>query len=988
MLLAHARRPLFAALLAALFTAPLLPGCDCDPDAITEINCDFEVSTPDGDLRIDFPQTAVGSERSRALQIENKGNTSLTRFDFAWAERNETHYTLVVPPGLEVAPGASRTLTLLFRPLAASTNLGASFVVSHAAVSGATCPVHRVQVDGASFTPLTVDAGPDDGGLGDGGPDDEGPDGGFPDAGPADAGTVTPPDGGVNLPPGSRFRARGAFQEARAGFAAVPLDDGSILAIGGYDEDGLALDSIERFDPRTGSSRIVARMAVPRGEPGAVRVPDDGRVVIVGGLTTGASVQALRLVEIYDPATNAVSCAPGQGQCTLADNADGVLPEGRYDPVVTAFSPGVDLRVAVLFGRTLDDGDEVLAAGGVLLTLGVTSQAAALDGAASLQARRDEVRVRRGDGALFVAGGRRADGTALLDMAMMKPPVYELQALTPAAPLTARAGAAGALLSTGDVLVAGGVNSAGFGVATMQRVTDVFDDDAGRALTVEAVPAMTLQTRFGPSFVTLPGDLVLLAGGLDRDPAGLSFAASVVPRQSAELFVPLAGGTLLRVAPDNNLAVPRYGHQAVSVTLAEENAPDEDVVVFLGGTAVAPRRAPHPQAERFRLPGNAFEVYGLMGPGAAFAANAPAALYSLGGIDPHTGSLSARVRAFDTETDTFFDAWSLDEPRREHSATLLADDNTFLVAGGRDASGQVLASASLYNPFNDFAEPLPVSLNRARAGHSATRLPDGTVLLCGGQGAGGEALDTCEVFAPPAGLLNPATYGQARFHLVQGRMSLGRLGHSATLLVDDNEVLLVGGGDVESALGRADLYEIAEGALRATGLPNRARRRHAVAYLGSGRVLLAGGETFLGGLTPTAEAEVYVRATETFVELEPMATARVGAVAIPLAGGDVLLVGGARPADEPFPTRALGTSELYLSGLTGIGSFESSIAIPLSYGRAAVAGSGEVFGRGLAAGGTHRDGRILSGDERHSTLYFVDELVSPDEDDADPSAGP
>ena len=74
----------------------------------------------------------------------------------------------------------------------------------------------------------------------------------------------------------------------------------------------------------------------------------------------------------------------------------------------------------------------------------------------------------------------------------------------------------------------------------------------------------------------------------------------------------------------------------------------------------------------------------------------------------------------------------LNQPRAEHTATLLAN-GTVLVAGGRDAAGQPLASAEIYDPatgaYTLLASPLPAPV----WGHTATRLDDGTVLIAGGQ---------------------------------------------------------------------------------------------------------------------------------------------------------------------------------------------------------------------------------------------------------------
>jgi hypothetical protein len=989
---ASSRWPLARLILAPSLLAVAVSACDCEAEPLDQVNCDFTVSTPDGVLSLEFPDTEVGGERGRAVTVANAGNRTLETFDFAWDDRNADNYELSLPDPFRVEVNDDNTFTVLFKPIAESPNLGAGFVISHPAVSGAGCPSYRIQIDGSSFERIEFDAGPD------GGQDagyDAGYDGGY-DAGVLiDGGVVTPPDAGVTLPPGARFRARGAFQQARAGFAAVALPDATVIAIGGYGETGQALDTIERFDPATGISRVVARMAVTRAEPGAALL-DDGRIVIAGGLSSPVAGESLRLVEIFDPATGQVACPSAQGGCGLGDNDSGLMSAGRIDPLVVSLE-GVE-EVAVMLGRGKCDDDpqpvgcsmvedvEIPLAGGERINVAGAGSTAALTGAGLLAARVDEMRLVRPDKGALIFGGRPEPGFARADLLLFNRQTGDVGTLTPTRALPARAGASGTVLGS-DVLIAGGVDMTSSGVLTMDRVIDPFDDDNMIDMDTEEVAGIELETRFFPTLASLPGDLVLLAGGAGEDPGLLTSAGSVVPRADAHLFVTV-GSSFLRVSPDNDLAVPRWFHESMTVTIPGDDAgtPEEDAVLFLGGSALTPRRVPHPQAERFRLPRNAFEVWGLMGPGAAFAANAPAALYSLGGIDPHTGGLSTRVRAFDTQTDVFEDRWPLDEPRADHSATLLDDDNTFLIAGGRDASGQVLGSASLYNPFNDYAEPLPVTLNRARAGHTATRLDDGTVLLCGGQGTGGEALDTCEIFEPPGDLLDPDTYDDARFNLAEGRMSAGRIGHTATWLPDTGEVLLVGVGDVEVDIVEADLFSVSDGRVRSTGLPALPRRFHAAAYLGSGRVLIAGGETSIGGIAPTATAEVYERANGIFTQLsDEMSVARVGAQALPLLGGDVLIAGGTRVGSGAFPTRSVSPSELYQPGVTGIGEFTDSIDVPLTFGRSDLAGSGEVFGRGVAAGGNRRDGLLLSGDERHSPLYFVDKLVNPDEE---PDAGP
>ena len=73
------------------------------------------------------------------------------------------------------------------------------------------------------------------------------------------------------------------------------------------------------------------------------------------------------------------------------------------------------------------------------------------------------------------------------------------------------------------------------------------------------------------------------------------------------------------------------------------------------------------------------------------------------------------------------------QARVGHTATLLKDGKV-LLAGGKDASGQALATAELFDPAASSYAPLG-NLAVAVWGHTATLLSDGTVLISGGTGA-------------------------------------------------------------------------------------------------------------------------------------------------------------------------------------------------------------------------------------------------------------
>ena len=925
------------------------PGaCDCGPEPVKEIVCDFTVSTTSGD-RIDFGTVQEnGGTRSGTVVIKNTGTAALSSLSATFAANSE-HYSITLPAGLSLVPDEQQAFVVVFAPRL-RTILNSELQIGHPDFGGKGCPTRTLTLLGEGVDALPVDGGFDpDAGVVDGGNELE-------DGGVVDGGFIDTPDGGIIFDPDNEWRAYGGFEEARAGFATVALNDGTILAIGGWGENGTVLDSIERFDPVAGRSQIVARMPLGRAEPGAVAL-DANRVAIVGGRSARSGGVVVRTVEIFNVATNTLSCPGTQAESgACSDNTRGFLAQGRINPVVSALSA---TEIVVALGRIVDSNIELAFAGGEIVNL-ISGTVTPLIG---LSARTGEARLVDDDGSFFVVGGTTATG-ALLTRTDRFSATTRLVGAGPVLP-AARTFAGIARLQGDRAIVVGGANGAGVAVADPLLIEGL----GGSAVITPITTTMT--PRVSPDLASLPGDVVVIAGGLAAAAAN-DDDDSVVPLTSGEILVPFGAG-FARFAPDNELAQGRIG-AGVVVT-------DGELVTWLGGFGTAPRRTPHPHAEQYRLFDNTFASFGLMGAGAAWAPAATpagAALVAVGGVDPHTGATSARSRAFAAETGTFFDASPLQSPRRDHSATSIAAD-LVVVIGGRDATGAVVGSASILN-VNSGDTPLPVSLRRPRAGHTATLLnTDGPaqVLVCGGVGVGGELLDSCEVFTAPTDPRSLATFASSSFAVATGRMATGRLGHTATLL-DSGEVLLVGGGDVERAQVAADLFVPAQRSIVRAGVPDRARRHHAAVALGAGRVLLVGGEVFEGGLGPSRRAEVYVRATNAFVAVEDLRTARLQPAAFLLGDGNVLIAGGTRTlAEAGFPTISVVESELYVAGATGVGTFEA-IELPLSFGRSDLI-QADVFGRAVVVGGTHRDGVLRSGDERRSPQHFVDVLEPLDD---------
>ena len=309
--------------------------------------------------------------------------------------------------------------------------------------------------------------------------------------------------------------------------------------------------------------------------------------------------------------------------------------------------------------------------------------------------------------------------------------------------------------------------------------------------------------------------------------------------------------------------------------------------------------------------------------------------------------------------------------RAYHTATLL-QNGTVLVTGGTDANGKPLASAEIFDPFNDRFTPTGDMVS-ARTYHTATRLQDGRVFVDGGDETG-----TKELFDPSsstfsaigtatgktaglnAALLNNgvvvvrgpaitvcqpstgcATGGAAivLFDPLVGSFTspVGSPGHAfldqtMTLLEDDR--LLVTGGRIgtrvsytngssevrDLSVNTAELIDPQTGTARPTASIS-ARHAHAAALLDDGRVLIAGGmHSYQAGNAPVqsvtlADAELFDPIGETVKATGRMQTARQEHAMTRLTSGAVLVTAGTDASGQRF-----GTAELF-DPTTG--SFES-----------------------------------------------------------------
>ena len=168
-------------------------------------------------------------------------------------------------------------------------------------------------------------------------------------------------------------------------------------------------------------------------------------------------------------------------------------------------------------------------------------------------------------------------------------------------------------------------------------------------------------------------------------------------------------------------------------------------------------------------------------------------------------------------------------------------------------------------------------LSVGRWGHTATLLEDGRVLIVGGQESPSRRLDSAEIYDPAADTWTSA-----------GSMSVARgLGHRATRL-SDGRVLVT--GDSDEAI--AEIYDPSSGQWSQAGVMTEARNFATSTLMGDGRVLVTGGvDATKAGQEPLSTVEVFDPETGEWTETASLKNEEFSHGAVPLQDGNVLVAG-------------------------------------------------------------------------------------------------
>ncbi len=637
----------------------------------------------------------------------------------------------------------------------------------------------------------------------------------------------------------------------RSYHTASLLLDGRVLVVGGATTGNLVTNSVEYYYIGTGEWKTAAPLPEARMGHSATLLPD-GRLLIVGGINSAmaASQSALTfnpVSQTWQPIANMINA--------------------RYAHTATLLADG---RVLVIGGSDLS---------GPLASVEIYSPAANTwtEVAPLPHALESHTATFLKDGRVLVAGG------ATNNLAAVYNPTDDswtvVDGFIPRQLHTANA------LHDGRVFIAGGRYN-GNDVLT----TQYFDP-----ITNTFSAGLNIEPRSGHTATLLPDGETRLIGGLVYG----------VSENSKSGNLPATSGEVSTVFNDTI-----FYHATVLLPTGE--------VLVIGGQD----ESGIPKAEVFRY-SYATPSWTSLSVG-TFARQRHGAVQLLDGRVFLTGGYNGS----DTNTTILFNpadnsrvyAASMAANRIDHTASLLPDGKV-LVAGGQNYDGAAwhwLKEAELYNPQTNTWQTLPDMAN-AKFHPTATLLPDGRVLVVGGQSANGSA----EIWNPQTGswtvAANPsyahemhtATLLKDGRVLVAGgetdkaevydplanswmntanTLSLNRVWHTATLL-PNGSVLLVGGSHL-NAPNNADIYNPVTNSFTQTSQSIANRTQHAAVLLNNGKVLIAGGNGDFGTYLPLKSALLFDWRTSQFEEINDMAGSRRKLSLTTLVDGRAMAYGG------------------------------------------------------------------------------------------------
>jgi len=296
-------------------------------------------------------------------------------------------------------------------------------------------------------------------------------------------------------------------------------------------------------------------------------------------------------------------------------------------------------------------------------------------------------------------------------------------------------------------------------------------------------------------------------------------------------------------------------------------------------------------------------------------------------------TISDAIERFDPTTSQIRRIGTLPPGGRAMASATRMPDGRILLAGGV-SSALDWRRADFVDERSGRVTPAG-TLSVARVEHAAVRLADGRVLVTGGHSAGERARlgvsDSAEIWEPATGT----------FRQLPRPMAVARAGHSATLL-PDGRVLIAGGYSTAAGYVFAEIFDPRDESFSPLPDVQPLRALHAALAGDDGRVLLIGGETAVPGdeePLPMSSVLRFDPATGRFTRLPSLRMPRTMVRAALLPDGRALLFGGQHQLD-----RYAELAELYDPALGGqlIAALDGERALHtvtrLASGRVAVIG--------------------------------------------------
>jgi len=384
---------------------------------------------------------------------------------------------------------------------------------------------------------------------------------------------------------------------ARNGFAAATGSDGRIYALGGYNNFGNTLSSVERYDPATNLWTALAPMNTGRSNFGAATGPD-GSIYAFGGFAGDGT--ALSSVERYDPVKNTWSpvanmkfARGGLAAVTGSDgriyaigghdfgnpNADLPLRVERYDPVANTWSSVANTNFAhVDFAAARDSDGRIYAIGASGFNERYDPATDTWSSVANMNVPRSGLAAATGaDGHIYALGGQNSAGQFLSSVEGYDPAT---NTWTAAAPMSsARFSLAAATGSDGRIYALGGA------VGNVESVSSVEVTDTGvRAVVVQAPASQLVVAGFPPVVAGTPGTFTVTA--VDRfGQTVTSYTGTVSFFATGQATLPAA--TLLNGTGTFPGTLFTAGLQTLAVTDGTISGQENAIVVMPAGPAHA-----------------------------------------------------------------------------------------------------------------------------------------------------------------------------------------------------------------------------------------------------------------------------------------------------------------------------------------------------------------------------------------------------------------